>query len=180
MTGQGFQDLGLQATSGGGCACCSPTSHGTGAKDTGTPVQRTAAGETVSAQFLVEGMTCSHCVRSVTEEVSAIEGVSDVAVDLHAGNALERFSKVEVREVGNVFGGDDIHDARVHALSFDRRRKAFAVAGDDDDIIARRLLFLCEGRRSHAERRRQGQQGDASAKPGPRRPVARMSHCSAP
>lgn len=85
MTGRGFQDLGLQATSGGGCACCSPTSHGTGAKDTGTPVQRTAAGETVSAQFLVEGMTCSHCVRSVTEEVSAIEGVSDVAVDLHAG-----------------------------------------------------------------------------------------------
>ena len=84
MTGQGFQDLGLQATSGGGCACCSPTSHGTGAKDTGT-VQQTAAGETVSAQFLVEGMTCAHCVRSVTEEVSAIDGVSDVAVDLHAG-----------------------------------------------------------------------------------------------
>ena len=27
MTGQGFQDLGLQATNGGGCACCAPTSH---------------------------------------------------------------------------------------------------------------------------------------------------------
>jgi copper chaperone CopZ len=86
MTGQGFQDLGLQATStGGGCACCSPTSHGTAATDTGTPAQQTTTGETMSAQFLVEGMTCSHCVRSVTEEVSAIEGVSDVAVDLHAG-----------------------------------------------------------------------------------------------
>ncbi len=83
MTGQGFQDLGLQATStGGGCACCSPTSHGTAATDT-TAVP--AKGDTVSAQFLVEGMTCSHCVRSVTEEVSAIDGVSDVAVDLHAG-----------------------------------------------------------------------------------------------
>ena len=36
MTGQGFQDLGLQATStGGGCACCSPTSHATAATDTG-------------------------------------------------------------------------------------------------------------------------------------------------
>ncbi|HCM50871.1 MAG: copper chaperone [Actinobacteria bacterium] len=86
MTGQGFQDLGLQATStGGGCACCSPTSHATAATDTGAPAQQTAAGETVSAQFLVEGMTCAHCVRSVTEEVSAIDGVSDVAVDLHAG-----------------------------------------------------------------------------------------------
>jgi copper chaperone len=64
MTGQGFQDLGLQATStGGGCACCSPTSHATAATDTGAPAQQTAAGETVSAQFLV----------------------SDVAVDLHAG-----------------------------------------------------------------------------------------------
>ena len=86
MTGQGFQDLGLQATStGGGCACCSPTSHATAATDTGAPAQQTAAGDTVSAQFLVEGMTCAHCVRSVTEEVSAIDGVSDVAVDLHAG-----------------------------------------------------------------------------------------------
>ncbi|MBX3196409.1 MAG: heavy-metal-associated domain-containing protein [Microbacteriaceae bacterium] len=86
MTGQGFQDLGLQATStGGGCACCSPTPHSTAATDTGASAQQTAVGETVSAQFLVEGMTCSHCVRSVTEEVSAIDGVSHVAVDLHAG-----------------------------------------------------------------------------------------------
>ena len=87
MTGQGFQDLGLQATStGGGCACCSPTSHATAATDTGAPAQQTAAGETVSAQFLVEGMTCAHCVRSVTEEVSAIDGVSDVKVDLDSGS----------------------------------------------------------------------------------------------
>jgi len=83
MTGQAFQDLRLQATSnGGGCACCSPTSHDAAVADsTAVP----ASGDTVSAQFLVEGMTCSHCVRSVTEEVSAIDGVSDVAVDLHAG-----------------------------------------------------------------------------------------------
>jgi copper chaperone CopZ len=30
-------------------------------------------------------MTCAHCVASVTEEVSAIDGVTDVAVDLVAG-----------------------------------------------------------------------------------------------
>ncbi len=33
----------------------------------------------------VQGMTCGHCVKSVTEEVSAIPGVTDVAVDLVNG-----------------------------------------------------------------------------------------------
>ena len=33
----------------------------------------------------VTGMTCEHCVRAVTTEVSALGGVSDVAVDLAAG-----------------------------------------------------------------------------------------------
>lgn len=85
MTGQGFQDLGLQATSGGGCACCGPTSHGTAGKTKAETAPAQPAAGDVTAQFLVEGMTCSHCVRSVTEEVSAIDGVSDVQVDLHAG-----------------------------------------------------------------------------------------------
>ncbi|GEN81567.1 heavy-metal-associated domain-containing protein [Actinotalea fermentans] len=33
----------------------------------------------------VQGMTCGHCVKSVTEEVSAIPGVTDVAVELVNG-----------------------------------------------------------------------------------------------
>ena len=33
----------------------------------------------------VVGMTCAHCVGSVTAEVSALEGVSDVQVDLPTG-----------------------------------------------------------------------------------------------
>ena len=33
----------------------------------------------------ISGMTCGHCVSSVTEEVSAIEGVTDVQVDLASG-----------------------------------------------------------------------------------------------
>jgi copper chaperone len=41
----------------------------------------------ISELFLVEGMTCSHCVASVTEEVSAIAGVESVAVDLEVGGA---------------------------------------------------------------------------------------------
>lgn len=35
--------------------------------------------------FTVEGMTCEHCVASVTEEVSAIPGVTAVDVDLASG-----------------------------------------------------------------------------------------------
>jgi copper chaperone len=36
--------------------------------------------------YTVRGMTCGHCVSSVTEEVSQIPGVSDVHVDLASGS----------------------------------------------------------------------------------------------
>ena len=39
----------------------------------------------IREHYLVEGMTCSHCVSSVTEELSAIDGVDSVSVDLNAG-----------------------------------------------------------------------------------------------
>ncbi|MBP2436546.1 heavy-metal-associated domain-containing protein [Microbacterium amylolyticum] len=35
--------------------------------------------------YTVQGMTCQHCVMSVTEEVSDIAGVEKVAVDLATG-----------------------------------------------------------------------------------------------
>ena len=35
--------------------------------------------------YTVVGMTCGHCVASVTEEISEIDGVTDVAVDLPTG-----------------------------------------------------------------------------------------------
>jgi copper chaperone len=35
--------------------------------------------------YTVNGMTCGHCVSSVTEEVGRISGVSDVRVDLPTG-----------------------------------------------------------------------------------------------
>ncbi len=35
--------------------------------------------------WTVQGMTCGHCVKAVTEEVAAIPGVTDVAVDLASG-----------------------------------------------------------------------------------------------
>ena len=36
--------------------------------------------------YTVTGMTCAHCVRSVTEEITALDGVTDVAVDLATGS----------------------------------------------------------------------------------------------
>ena len=38
-----------------------------------------------TTSFTVVGMTCGHCVTSVTEEVSAVPGVSTVDVDLESG-----------------------------------------------------------------------------------------------
>jgi len=35
--------------------------------------------------YRVQGMTCSHCVNAVTEEISKIAGVTNVDVDLSTG-----------------------------------------------------------------------------------------------
>ena len=35
--------------------------------------------------YTVSGMTCSHCVRSVSEEVGAVPGVAQVSVELDSG-----------------------------------------------------------------------------------------------
>ena len=38
-----------------------------------------------TSTYVVTGMTCSHCVHAVTEEVSALDGVTDVRVVLDGG-----------------------------------------------------------------------------------------------
>jgi copper chaperone len=38
-----------------------------------------------TSTYTVTGMTCGHCVASVTEEIGEIDGVRDVAVDLPTG-----------------------------------------------------------------------------------------------
>ncbi|MFF2031608.1 heavy-metal-associated domain-containing protein [Arthrobacter sp. NPDC058192] len=40
---------------------------------------------TVSTTVNVSGMTCGHCVSSVSEELEALSGVETVDVDLNAG-----------------------------------------------------------------------------------------------
>lgn len=52
--------------------------------------------------YTVLGMTCDHCVMSVTEEVSEIAGVERVEVDLATG-------RLEI--TGNGFTDDDVRAA---------------------------------------------------------------------
>ena len=41
-----------------------------------------------TSQYTVTGMTCGHCVASVTEEVQEIQGVADVKVTLETGELV--------------------------------------------------------------------------------------------
>ncbi|GAA4320429.1 heavy-metal-associated domain-containing protein [Klenkia terrae] len=54
-----------------------------------------------TTEYTVTGMTCQHCVASVTEEVSELPGVTAVEVDLASG-ALR-------------VTGDDVTDEQVEA-----------------------------------------------------------------
>lgn len=59
-----------------GCSCC----------DTSAP---SARAETIpaaqQAEILVQGMSCSHCVASVTEQLSALDDVQNVTIELAPG-----------------------------------------------------------------------------------------------
>lgn len=63
-----------------GCGCGCGDSAATSAE---TAATTGAAG--VSTEILVDGMTCGHCVKAVTEELETIDGVSGVSIDLNAG-----------------------------------------------------------------------------------------------
>ncbi|GHE13746.1 heavy-metal-associated domain-containing protein [Klenkia taihuensis] len=56
--------------------------------------------------FTVTGMTCQHCVASVTEEVSEVPGVSAVDVDLASG---------ALRVTGEGVDGDQVRAAVAEA-----------------------------------------------------------------
>ena len=44
--------------------------------------------DTQQATYAVTGMTCGHCAAAVTEEVSAIQGVTSVEVSVETGAVL--------------------------------------------------------------------------------------------
>ena len=49
--------------------------------------------------YTVQGMTCSHCVASVSEEVSEVAGVTGVEVDLPTGRLVVQGSGVDADAV---------------------------------------------------------------------------------
>lgn len=72
----------------GGCAGSPiPTTAGTTASAAPTTLEpkETEMSEQTNHTYQVSGMTCGHCAGSVTEELKALDGVSDVSVDLVAG-----------------------------------------------------------------------------------------------
>jgi copper chaperone CopZ len=52
-----------------------------------------------SRDYTVQGMTCSHCVLSVREEVSEVAGVSTIDVDLASGRLTVTGSEVDEQAV---------------------------------------------------------------------------------
>jgi copper chaperone len=71
----------IEADGGSGCSCCVAPA----ATTTNATKERPMTGQEITTSYTVSGMTCGHCVASVTEEVSAIEGVTGVQVDLATG-----------------------------------------------------------------------------------------------
>lgn len=80
-TNQMSNDLGL--TDKNHACACATNSHASAASES----HESAGADVVREHYMVEGMTCSHCVASVTEEVSALDGVESVSVDLKVGGA---------------------------------------------------------------------------------------------
>jgi copper chaperone len=70
----------------GGCGCGSSTDSASSA-DTTPSATTTATKETSMADqtYSVTGMPCGHCASAVTSELTALDGVTDVQVDLVAG-----------------------------------------------------------------------------------------------
>ncbi|WP_060916350.1 heavy-metal-associated domain-containing protein [Microbacterium oleivorans] len=56
-----------------------------GLTDVSTSASAAAPASAVNEELLVAGMTCAHCAASVREELSEIDGVEAVSVDLVAG-----------------------------------------------------------------------------------------------
>lgn len=49
-----------------------------------------------ATKLKISGMTCGHCVRTVTEVLESLEGVKRAAVDLDSGSALVEHDEAEV------------------------------------------------------------------------------------
>ena len=66
-----------------------------------------------TSTYTVVGMTCQHCVSSVTEEVTQVPGVTDVDIDLATGKVTissdtsvdDRAVRAAIEEAGYQIAG---------------------------------------------------------------------------
>ena len=72
----------------------------------GTTPEEAPMSQTVHTEITVAGMTCGHCSAAVTEELTALDGVEGVAVDLRPG-ALSTVVVTASRPLG----GDEVRAA---------------------------------------------------------------------
>ncbi|MFT4470843.1 heavy-metal-associated domain-containing protein [Arthrobacter sulfonylureivorans] len=77
------RELPLLTESASGCACCAPDIGSKNQAEHPQPEQ--PPGLTAAAEYRVAGMTCGHCASSITEVLSALDGVRDVQIDLVPG-----------------------------------------------------------------------------------------------
>ena len=77
---------------GAGCSCCATPAATTRNMMKETKENAMDAQE-ITSSYTVSGMTCGHCVASVTEEVGAIAGVTGVQVDLPTGTVTVTSTK---------------------------------------------------------------------------------------
>jgi copper chaperone CopZ len=71
----------------------------------------------ISATYQVTGMTCEHCTRAVSEELTALDGVTGVSVDLVPGgtSAVTVSSETPVAQQAVAAALDEAGDYRLAA-----------------------------------------------------------------
>ena len=71
----------------------------------------------ISATYQVTGMTCEHCTRAVSEELTALDGVTGVSVDLVPGgtSAVTVSSEAPLAEQAVAAALDEAGDYRLAA-----------------------------------------------------------------
>jgi copper chaperone len=65
-----------------GCSCCTPVPSTAPATHPGSTTKETTM---TTQNYSVTGMTCGHCANAVTSELTELDEVTDVSVDLVPG-----------------------------------------------------------------------------------------------
>ncbi|HCQ29550.1 MAG TPA: heavy metal-binding domain-containing protein [Flavobacteriales bacterium] len=67
-----------------------------------------------TVEFSVEGMSCGHCVKGVTNAITSVDGVQDVSVSLENNSATVTFdeSKTSIDKIKQAVNDTEIYKAK--------------------------------------------------------------------